>query len=298
MMKNYSVSNVTLPNGETIAYRKTGSTGNTVLLLHGNMSSSIFWQETMQACENDLTLIAPDLRGFGDSSYNKPINSLKNFAEDMADFLKALNVKKTYVVGWSTGGGIALELAALLKETIAGVLLLDSVGVKGYPMFKKDASGQPILTERLSAREDIAVDAVQVLPILNAYEKRDGAFLKLIWDQTIYNLKQPDQADYDAYIDAMFKQRNLVDVDYSLANFNITHESNGVIDGSGIIDEITCPVLIVHGKKDIIVPIAMADESKAFFGDKAIMKVFEHTGHSLMTDDLPLFVKILKEFVK
>lgn len=39
----------------------------TIGLIHGNASSSLFWQETMQALPADLRVIAVDLRGFGDT---------------------------------------------------------------------------------------------------------------------------------------------------------------------------------------------------------------------------------------
>ena len=48
--------------------RHDGRTGgDPVLLLHGNVSSSVFWEETLRALPQDFRGLAPDLRGFGRS---------------------------------------------------------------------------------------------------------------------------------------------------------------------------------------------------------------------------------------
>ncbi len=298
MMKNYDVLEKKLSNGETIAYRHAGSAGENIILLHGNMSSSVFWQTSMEVLEGEFNIIAPDLRGFGDSTYNKPVDSLADFSEDISLLIDEIGLDKSYVLGWSTGGGVAMELAAMYPDKVKGIVLLDSVGVKGYPIFKKDEKGQPIFTELLSNREDIAADPVQVLPVLQAYEQKNKDVLRGIWDMLIYNMNKPEEGEYDIYLDAMLKQRNLVDVDYSLAHFNITDEHNGVSAGNNNIEKIVCPVLIIHGAKDLVVPVNMAHEMKAKFGDKADFVLIEHSGHSLITDDLDLFVETINKFIK
>lgn len=294
-MKQYPINFYTCANGETIAYRKAGTKGPVVVLVHGNMSSSVHWQTTMEILENDFQLIVPDMRGFGDSSYINELNSLYDFGSDLLDLLKFLKVDTCSLVGWSTGGGVVLEMAAELKEKVKKVILLDSVGLTGYPMFKKDANYQPILTELLTKKEDIAVDPVQVLPIIAAYANRDKNMLKMIWNAVIYNMNQPSEADYELYLEAMLKQRNIVDVDYGLVVFNMTHDHNGVVNGSGRMDLITADIVILHGEKDMVVPVMYAHDMKKRFGKRAELVLFENAGHSVITDDLNLFVTTLKE---
>lgn len=297
-MKQYPVQYINLENGEILAYRQSGKKGKTILLIHGNMSSSVHFQEVIEQLEDNYQVYALDLRGFGDSSYKKPLNSLHDFAEDVNLFINALDLDHIHMLGWSTGGGIALEVAADLKTRIEKVYLLDSVGIKGYPMFKKDAHGQPILTELITSKEDIAADPVQVLPVLQAYEANNRAVLRAIWNALIYNLNQPSEEDYEIYLDAIFKQRNLVDVDYGLVHFNMTHDSNGVNNGSGRMDLITAPIVIFHGQKDLVVPISFAHEMKSYFKDQATMEIFENAGHSVLTDDLDLFINTFKKHIQ
>jgi pimeloyl-ACP methyl ester carboxylesterase len=74
----------------------------------------------------------------------------------------------------------------------------------------------------------------------------------------------------------------------------MTHERSLVADGSGRIDLVKCPVVILHGADDMVVPVMFAHEMKAAFGDRATLHVFEGVGHSMVTDKPSLFVETLK----
>ncbi len=292
-MKQYPVSTVRIGRGETIAYRECGQ-GETVVLIHGNMSSSVHWQTTMEALEPHCHVLAPDLRGFGDSTYNQLFDSLHDLALDIEAFLDAMGAGRCALVGWSTGGGVAMEIAADRPEQITKLVLLDSVPLTGYPMFKKDASGAPVLGQFYTTKEEIAVDPVQVLPALTAMRTGDRETMRAIWNAVIYNQNQPPQEDYELYLNAILKERCLVDVDYALLTFNISHRHSGSCEGNGRMSLIHCPVYILQGEKDMVVPAAWAQQMKADFGERAEYITFVQAGHSVITDDPELFVKALK----
>ena len=71
---------------EVIAYRIREGGTIPVLMLHGNMSSSIHWDLLMEKLPPKYTLYAPDIRGFGHSSYNHSFNSLSELADDIIEF--------------------------------------------------------------------------------------------------------------------------------------------------------------------------------------------------------------------
>jgi pimeloyl-ACP methyl ester carboxylesterase len=87
-------------------------------------------------------------------------------------------------------------------------------------------------------------------------------------------------------MDATMKQRNLVDVDWALAAFNMGSEDNGVAEGSGLIAQVTCPVLSFWGDKDMVVLQYMVQETVAAIGDNARFVILENCGHSPLTDAL------------
>lgn len=292
-MKNYPISTASLPNGETIAYREAGQGAVTVVLLHGNMTSSVHWQTTIEVLESDYHVVAPDLRGFGDSSYNASFDSLLTLADDVSALLDHLGITQCVLAGWSTGGGVAMEMAASRPAMVRKLILLDSVPLTGYPMFRKDAEGKPILTEPLRTKDDIRNDPIQVIPALSAMATGNREVMRAIWDAAIYNLVQPPAEDYEAYLTAMLKQRNLVDVDYALLTFNISHRHNGVTEGNGRMDLIKCPIYILQGEKDLVVPSGWAEQMYADFGKRAEYISFVQAGHSVVTDNPELFFRTL-----
>lgn len=289
-MKQFEVKNMSIGE-ETLAYRTCGA-GETVVLIHGNMSSSVHWQTTMEHLEGKYRVFAPDLRGFGDSTYNHSFDSLRELAMDLERFLDEAGIETCSLVGWSTGGGIVLEMAADLPKRVKKAILVESVPPTGYPMFKKDATGQPILSELLKTKEEIAADPVQVAPVLNAYATGNREMMRAIWNAVIYDRVQPPAEDYEQYLDAMMKQRNLVDVDYSLLTFNMTDHHTGSAEGSGRLAKVVCPVKMIHGMLDQVVPAAWAEGAHAAIPGSSLM-MLSSTGHSPITDDPALFFETL-----
>ena len=284
-MKEYKLNYVDLPTGETIAYRKAGEGLKTFLLIHGNMSSSVHFQNLMEKLERHFTVYAIDLVGFGDSTYNRKIQSLEDFSKDVTAFIKHFDLKDVYLVGWSTGGGVALETAVDNQEVIKHIFLLSSVGVSGLKVNGMNMNSWGMMQmDRMALKKEIKQDIPTKQHAL-ALKKKDRRFFRLLWD-AIYLKNDPIVEEFEAYIDAMLKQRNLIDVVYSLANFNMTTTNNGVKDGSGRLYQLRCPITILHGTLDTVVPVFDAKNSATLIGERAEFIEFMGCGHSLITDDL------------
>jgi pimeloyl-ACP methyl ester carboxylesterase len=85
--------------------------GQPVLFVHGNVSSSLFWQPTMLALPEGYRPLAIDLRGFGDTD-PAPVDAtrgLGDYADDLAAVIEALGLTSVHLVGWSMGGGVVLQ---------------------------------------------------------------------------------------------------------------------------------------------------------------------------------------------
>lgn len=274
---------VLLPNGETYYYIDEGNSEEVILLVHGNMSSGVHYKPLIERFKDNYRVIAPDLRGFGDSSYNKRIESLEDLSDDLFLFLQELNITKVHIAGWSTGGAVALKLAAKHSDMIDKIILIESASYRGYPVYKKDEANQPIIGAFYDSIEELAKDPVQVLPIVNAFKNNDMATIKYIWDLLIYNVNKPSEEDDLLYLKETMKQRNLVDIDWCLTRFNMSHFTNGVTDGDGSIDDVKSSVLSLWSESDIVVLEYMIDETvKALKDSKKI--TLKDSGHSPMVD--------------
>ncbi len=103
------------------------TSGVPVILVHGNISSSWFFQELMLklADEGGFHVYAPDMRGYGDTQ-TLPVDAtrgVRDFADDLASFVQALDLASFHLLGWSLGGNIALQYASEYPETVRSLAL-------------------------------------------------------------------------------------------------------------------------------------------------------------------------------
>jgi pimeloyl-ACP methyl ester carboxylesterase len=147
-----------------------GRTGPPVLFVHGNVSSSLFWQPTMLALPAAYRPLAIDLRGFGDTDA-EPVDAtrgLRDYADDLAAAIAALGLESVHLVGWSMGGGVVLQyLVDHGGHGVASLTLVDPVspfgfgGTKGVDGILCDPQGagsgggsaNPEFVERLAGKD-------------------------------------------------------------------------------------------------------------------------------------------------
>lgn len=289
---------VSLPCGEEMLYRQFGSGPRKAVLLHGNLATSRFFEPFFPYLTG-YTLYAPDLRGFGGSTYNRRFDSLYELSEDVSQFCDAVGIEKALFIGWSTGGGVVLELAASRPVLVDKIVLMAGVSYMGFPVPRKDERGRPIPDTYYQTRAEMEQDPKQVVMIREAIENRNEAVLRRIWDRGIYVVKRPPEEEYAVYIEEMLRQRNLNDVYWALSAFNMSHSFNGVSEGSGRISLVKAPVLSLWGAKDYIVERkAVTETVKALVqqGNFAELHIFEDCGHSGITDCPDEFARLIHEF--
>ena len=98
-----------------------------VLFLHGNLSSSTFWEETMLALADEFTCAAPDLRGYGLSDPDTRIDATGGFTDWTDDALalaETLGWERFHVVGHSLGGCVVWALLARAPERLLSATLV------------------------------------------------------------------------------------------------------------------------------------------------------------------------------
>lgn len=249
----------------------------------------------MEGLSDKYKVYAMDMVGFGDSSYNRELNSCQDFSQDVTAFIKAMKLDNIHILGWSMGGGVAIETAVDNQDKIKQIFLLSSVGVQGYPLYKRDSLLRFDIKSPLYLREDLMNDPVLIKPAIHAFETGHKNFFKALLNKWMYHNKRIDLEEYEKIIEATLKQRNILDVNVALTNFNVTTSSNGVNDGTGRLYQLRMPITIMHGTNDQVVDIDIARSSKEFIGQRAELIEFDAGSHSLFTEDRDAIVKIIKE---
>ena len=115
---------IALCDGVEIAYDDIG-TGVPVAFLHGFPHNRTLWAPQVGALVDRARCIAPDFRGFGESSRHAPF-SIDQFADDIAMLLRGLGIERAVVVGLSMGGYVAFSLWRRHRSLVRGLVLADT----------------------------------------------------------------------------------------------------------------------------------------------------------------------------
>ncbi|ABZ77297.1 alpha/beta hydrolase fold [Shewanella halifaxensis HAW-EB4] len=294
MCQQINTEKVILANGEQIYYRECGK-GPVLVLLHGNMTSSFHLEEFMKSVSSELRVIAPDMRGFGQSSYNHPVSNLNDLSEDIADLLSQLNIESYAIAGWSTGGGVAIDHCINHHEKVNQLVLISSIGMNGYPIKSNGGQG-----DYLKSKQAI-LDEPMFAPVFSAFKNKDKHFVQGLWNMVVYNHKKPTPQNYDLLIDDVLTQVNLADIYYSLSVFNLMDEFNGVANGTGQIHQFKTPTLILHGEDDLVIAVDTARHTHKMITEQEVfttIKIYPNSGHSLFIDQLDDISHQVLTFIK
>ncbi len=105
-----------------------------VVLLHGSPGDNDEVRGIAYALAANRRAIAPDLPGFGASTRKVPDYSIRAHAEYVVGLLDSLGVPRAHLVGFSMGGGVAIEIAGAHPDRVGSLVLLSSIGVQEYEL--------------------------------------------------------------------------------------------------------------------------------------------------------------------
>lgn len=126
---------VRLSNGINLEYVEQGTpSGIPVVLLHGWTDSWNSFERVLPLLPESYHLFAPSLRGHGDSDKPSEGYSSRDFSNDVAAFMDAVNLNSAVFVGFSMGGVVAKRLALDHPDLVDGLVLIGTpVNLNGKP---------------------------------------------------------------------------------------------------------------------------------------------------------------------
>jgi pimeloyl-ACP methyl ester carboxylesterase len=146
LLEGVSSEVIVTPRLETHVLTSGPEDGIPVLFLHGNASSSRFFEETLAALASlpRYRGLAPDMRGYGDSE-TRPLDAtrgLTDFSDDLQDLAQAFGLEEFHLVGWSAGGSVAIQYTMDHTSAVASLVLVDPMSPYGFGG-TKDIAGTP-----------------------------------------------------------------------------------------------------------------------------------------------------------
>jgi pimeloyl-ACP methyl ester carboxylesterase len=243
--------------------------GQPLLLLHGWPEFWLTWEPVMQRLSDRYRVIAPDLRGFGDSS--KPVGpwGAADHAVDMVAVMDALGVHAVGVVGHDVGGAIMQSMARGAPERFIGLFFFDFV----YPGIGA-RMGAP---DRLNEIWYQSFHQMEMAPaLLSSSREACKLYIGHILRHWAY---QKDAFDgvLEDFIDNFMKPGNLAG---GFAYYRAAHAGRmAMIRGDAqVLPPITIPACVRWAEHDPIFPFAWTDRLGETFANLDL-KMLPGVGH-------------------
>jgi pimeloyl-ACP methyl ester carboxylesterase len=234
----------------TVGYDDVGS-GDPLVLVHGHPFDRSMWRPQLRyLADQGSRVIAPDLRGYGESTVIPDITLLETFARDLAALLDRLGVGRVALGGLSMGGQIALEFVRLFPERVAALILADTFAPAETEAGKRARNE---LADRL-LREGMAGYAEEVLP-------------RMLAPGTLR--EQPEVAEF------VLRMMRAAPAEGAAAALRGRAER---LDYTELLPRITVPTLVVAGTEDEFTPVGDARVLRDGIPD-ARLALVEHAGH-------------------
>ena len=180
-----------LVNNVTLHY-VIGEQGDSILLLHGWPETWYEWRHIIpQLIDNNYTVIAPDMRGLGDSEKPQTGYDKKTVAEDIYQLIKKLGYGKIYIVAHDLGVPVAYSFAAAHPENVKKMVILDTL-LPGFGV-EEAAKFSPNGIWHLSFH------AVRDLPE-KLIDGQEDTYLNWFYDHYSYNQSAITPKDREEYI--------------------------------------------------------------------------------------------------
>lgn len=103
-----------------------GDSGPRLLMLHGIGSRGVSWLPVVEQLSREFRVIAPDLRGHGESGEPESGYQIANYANDFESLIAALEIDRPLIIGHSLGGLVAWKWASRHPSRAAGIVIEDA----------------------------------------------------------------------------------------------------------------------------------------------------------------------------
>lgn len=266
-------SELTMPfiasNGRQIYYERHGQ-GPAVVFLHGAGSNGATWWQQLPVFKAHFTCILMDIRCFGRSVAPTAEFTLPNFVNDLLAVLEHEKIDQASIVGQSLGGMIGLKFALQQPRRIKSFVACDTSMALDHPRQVQ------IIHDRLRAVVGMAIE-----------QRSLGQwFLK----------NKPAQAALYAQINHFNPSAHSIPENEWKAAMNSLNTGEALTPMAQLKD-VACPVLLLVGREDPIVPIDIMQEVQKLIPNSELT-VVDNAAHSAYFEQPEVFNEKVITFLK
>jgi pimeloyl-ACP methyl ester carboxylesterase len=266
---------VQLPHtdGLTLHARRWGDTDLRFVFIHGLGEGGFVWNHVIPGILSQGSAVAIDLRGHGDSDWDPAqAYAMQSHAVDVSASLRTLCMKPVILVGHSLGAAVVLQVAAMERAGISGVVLVDGgpqLSSEADAYVRQEFSNQPwwyrtpgeyarFLQERFPLAEARLLEALAP----HALREEPAGGYRLKCDQALVN--GCDWGDEETRW-SLFKS-------------------------------IRCPLLLIRGSGSAVLPRSTAARM-THENTRCLLKTVPFAGHAVMLDNPSGFLGVLGSYL-
>ena len=255
-----------------------------LILVHGGLDHCRSWDHLAQALRTNFHVIAPDLRGHGESEWASGSSySLADHVYDLTSLLKFLGFEKAAIIGHSMGGMVSLTYTGAFPDKVSRLVVLD--GVTNYPS-RKIKPAELRIADWVSDLDKLAQRKIhRYASVADGAERMLARNRHLTHAQALHlathGLKQNADSSYSWKFDPYLRAR---------APYRLSLE-----DHIGLWSRIICPTLLVSGSESFLPDPATAGVRQHFAN--AELARIEGAGHWLQHDRPDEVLALIERFL-
>lgn len=276
------VDQIEFPAGK-VRYYTAGTDGPPIVLLHGGGPDNalLSWRNTIGVLAADHRVYAPDLPGQGGSTEWRGRANQRTFEEVLRWLLDAWQIPQATLVGLSMGGSIAVGFTLRHPQRVRALALVDSTGLQ-------HRMPHHLLTYLLMRTNFSGRVAAKLL-------RGNRALVRLALNKVFFadSSAVTDLESIVGEVGAEAAARRSVFADWHADAIN---RRSMTINHLPQLGRISCPVTVIHGEKDALVPVASAHEVAGAIPG-AQLRVMPQAGHWPNRERPTEFNALLREFV-
>ena len=269
-----------------------GGDGPPVLLMHGYPQTHAMWHLVAPRLAEDFTVVATDLRGYGDSS--KPFGeedhstySKRAMARDQVSVMRSLGFESFAVVGHDRGGRVGHRLALDHPERVTKLAVLDIVPTRHvFETVGKDLATAYYHWFFFVQPYDLPETLIGGNPSYYLHKKLGG------WGTSLDTFAQEALAEYERCFDAATIHASCEDY-RAAASIDLVHEEEDRCEAR----KVECPLLALWGGRGVMERTYDVDEVWREYADDVRGKPID-AGHFLAEERPEETMQELRKFLE